>query len=301
MPKLKKLAYTPKLGWSISRYDVFSVCKRRYFYNYYAKYDRATQTRLINQLKTLSSVPLEIGTVVHEVITVLLHRLSKETGELDRDKFFDFAKRKAAHRLEVAQFQEVVYGEIAQLGVDDLFPKVGESLENLLTSDRYKWLVELATAGTKEWIIDPPGYGESRLGELKVYCKVDFLFPIGDKYHILDWKTGKRDAEKHRKQLVGYSTWAAYHFEADPANIVPTLAYLHPAYEEVEETFNSFDLESFSIQVGAETDEMLEYCRDPALNVPLGIDEFPQTDDRRVCATCNYRGVCFPNDYHAKL
>ena len=37
--EIKKYAYTPILGWSFSRNEIFSNCKRKYFYNYYAKHD----------------------------------------------------------------------------------------------------------------------------------------------------------------------------------------------------------------------------------------------------------------------
>ena len=37
--ELKRFDYTPILGWSMTRYDVFSICKRKYYYQYYAKYD----------------------------------------------------------------------------------------------------------------------------------------------------------------------------------------------------------------------------------------------------------------------
>ena len=39
MYTIKNFEYTPILGWSLSRYDTFQSCKRRYFYTYYAKFD----------------------------------------------------------------------------------------------------------------------------------------------------------------------------------------------------------------------------------------------------------------------
>jgi hypothetical protein len=150
-------------------------------------------------------------------------------------------------------------------------------------------------------VIDPPGYGESRLGDLKVYCKVDFMFPIDDELHIVDWKTGKEDPEKHRKQLLGYSTWASFHFDVEAALVKPSIAYLKPDYREVHETFNTFDLENFAIQVRAETQEMYEYCRDVKNNIPLDKKEFEKVDKQAICRHCNFRGLCFPEQYPAAL
>ncbi len=301
MTGVKKFDFTPILGWSSSRYDLFSICKRRYFYQYYTKYDQEVPTRRINQFRELVSIPLEIGGVVHKVIEVLLTRLKRTSREIDERKFFDFARRTAENHIRTKKFEEVAYGDIDRVEVDALYPKVRESLENLLASDRFDWLVNEAVSNCDQWIIDPPGYGETRIGDLKVYCKVDFLFPVGDEYHIIDWKTGKSDADKHRKQLIGYSTWASYHFETEPTNVKPTIVYLHPEYQEAQETFNVFDLENFAIQVRAETEEMYEYCRDIEQNIPLDKSEFPMVNDQRICAHCNFRGICYPDQYPAKL
>lgn len=297
MRSIKRFRFTPILGWSATRYETFSICKRKYFYQYYSKYDQEIEVRLIQQLKGLSSIPLAIGSAVHTVIQVLLSRLMRTSQDIDREQFFDFAHRRTKHRAESETFHEVFYGEQETVTVEDLYPKVQVCLDNLLKSDRYQWLVDEAAATSEEWVIEPPGYGETRLDGLKAYFKVDFLFPVGDHYHILDWKTGKQDPEKHRKQLVGYSAWASYHYEVEAEQVVPTIAYLHPQYEEVEEVFNAFDLEHFAIQVRAETDEMREYCLDVEQNIPLAKEQFPLVDDPRICVHCEFRGLCFPEQY----
>ena len=297
MSPIKRFPFTAILGWSMSRYDMFSICKRKYFYHYYGKYDPEVPMRLIQELKELSAVPLATGIAVHTVIQVLLNRLMRTSQDIDREQFFDFAFRRTKQRADSESFHEVYYREREAVVVEDLYPKVQSCLENLLESDRYRWLVEEAIATRDRWVIEPPGYGETRMDGLKTYFKVDFLFPIGDQLHILDWKTGKRDPEKHRKQLVGYSAWASYHFEVGVEKVVPTIAYLDPQYAEVEEVFNAFDLEHFAIQVRAESEEMQEYCRDVEQNIPAEKSEFPLIDDPRVCSHCEFRGLCFPDQY----
>ncbi|MFV2043725.1 MAG: PD-(D/E)XK nuclease family protein [Anaerolineales bacterium] len=297
MSRIKQFPYTPILGWSTSRYGMFSICKRKYFYHYYGKYDPEVPRRLIQELKNLSAIPLATGIAAHKVIQVLLNRLQKTSQDIDRSKFIDYARRTTEHLIETTEFHEVYYRELEAVSVEDIYPKVELCLENLLASKRYQWLVEEAVKTSDEWVIEPPGYGETRMDGLKVYFKVDFLFPIGDRFHILDWKTGKQDTEKHRKQLVGYAAWTSYHFEVDADHVVPTIAYLQPEYEEVEELFNAFDLEHFAIQVRAETGEMHEYCRDVDQNIPLDKSEFPRVDNDRICSICEYRGLCFPDQY----
>lgn len=301
MRELKQFPFTPILGWSATRYDLFSLCKREYFFQYYTKYDPDIPVRRLNRFKELVTIPLEIGGIVHEVIEALLNRLRTTAEELDRPRFLDFAERAAKGHAQARRFEEVVYGELPEVRVDDLIPKVHKCLDNLLASDRFRWLVDQAAAASGEWIIDPPGYGETRLGDLKVYAKVDVLFPLGDEIYIFDWKTGKAEPGKHRRQLLGYATWASYHFDVGPERVRPTIAYLHPGYEEVQQFFRAADLEAFAVQVRAETYEMYEYCLDIEQNIPLDKSAFVLVDDERVCAHCAFRGICFPERYPAKL
>jgi hypothetical protein len=297
MPEIKQFPYTPILGWSNSRYELFSICKRKYFYHYYNKYDPDLPRREILRYRELSTIPLEIGSIVHEVIEALLQRLKQSTEAIDTTKFQDYAQRVARSCIHSRQFEELVYGQLEQITAEDLGPQIQTCLTNLLESARFAWLLELAVEHAEGWIIDPPGYGETRLDELKAYFKVDFLFPLEDGYHIIDWKTGKADQERHRKQLMGYSTWACYHFDVDPERVWPRLAYLQPDYLEVEETFDADDLAHFAVQVRAETEEMYDYCRDIQANIPLDISEFPLVENPRICEFCNFRGICFPKQY----
>ncbi|HIF68834.1 MAG TPA: hypothetical protein EYQ29_05885 [Candidatus Lambdaproteobacteria bacterium] len=66
-----------------------------------------------------------------------------------------------------------------------------------------------------DWIIELSNYGETRINGLKAYCKVDFLVPMEDELHILDWKTGRKDVQKHRRQLIGYAGWARQELEPE--------------------------------------------------------------------------------------
>jgi hypothetical protein len=294
---VKRLSYTPILGWSSTRYDCFSICKRRYFYAYYGKYDREVPARDIAAMKELTSVPMAIGSVVHEIIEGILNRYRKSTDAVDRDRFMTYVGARTAEGVASRVFEEVFYGQVPTVDAADLLPKVEACLDNFLSSDRYTWLCTEAIRFRDAWIVDPPGYGETRLGDLKVYCKVDFLCPVDGTHYVIDWKTGRADVDKHRKQMTGYSAWAAFHFDCDPSRVVPILAYLHPQYAEVQETFGAADLERFAIQVRAETDEMYGYCRDVERNIPLDKVEFARIDDERICASCNYRGLCFPTEH----
>jgi hypothetical protein len=125
---------------------------------------------------------------------------------------------------------------------------------------------------------------------MKAYCKVDFLFPVGGKIYILDWKTGAKNM-KHMKQLTGYSMWANYHFGAPPADIVPIAVYLFPQYQEQSIQVTENDIANFVKQVGEEIDLMNEYLVDIDNNIPLPKEKFAPSPSK-MCAYCSYREVC---------
>lgn len=292
MNSIQRFDFTPILGWSMSRYDTFTSCKRMYYYTYYAKYDPDYSTDRILKLKKLTSIPLEIGKTVHDVIAVLLNRLQKTESPIDQDRFFEYTKRKIDAALKSESFHEVYYGGADKIDASELIDKTETSLNNFLASDRFKWLVEKAVGNKRGWVIEPPGYGETRIDGLKAYCKVDFLFPLGDEFYILDWKTGQSSEEKHSKQLIGYAAWASFHFKKDPINIQPIIAYLYPDYNEIEVSVNEFDIQEFSIKVRQETEDMYEYCVDVNENIPKEKDSFELIGNKTFCNYCNYQELC---------
>ncbi len=293
MTKTKNFPFTSILGWSVSRYDLFKTCKRQYFYNYYGKHDPDISRYKINELKNMTTIPMEIGTIVHDVIKVLLNRLQKTSKPIDKKPFFDFAFRKTEeHCTGSKSFCEVYYGDQDSINPDELFEKVETLLKNFLSSDRLQWLMETAIISKDDWLIEPSGYGETRIDDLKAYCKVDFLFPIDDKLYILDWKTGKPNPKKHKIQLRGYAAWASYHYDLDIQKILPIVVHLFPEYSEETITINEFDYQEFAIAVKEETDEMYQICQDVENNIPLEKEAFPLTSNTRICNFCNFRELC---------
>ncbi len=289
---LRKFEFTSILGWSVSRWDTFTACKRQYYYQYYGKYDQDNRLQ-INVLKGLTTIPLEIGNVTHKILEILLQRLQKSPLAIDEAKLLDFTKHRMHVILEDKEFAEIYYKKLDAINPEEtILPKVSQALMNFVKSERLPWLFEKALASKDQWIIDPEGYGECRIDGQKAYCKVDFLFPIGDELHILDWKTGKKDDAKHSKQLRGYVTWAYFHFEKEYSKIKPSVAYLLPEYNERSIVVTEDDIEVFSDQIREETKEMYKYCEDIEDNIPLAKVQFEMTENRNICRFCNFRELC---------
>ncbi len=288
---MKKFAFSPRLGWSVSRYSLFETCKRQYYYNYYAKFDTQYPLQKILGLKKMTSIPLEVGNIVHDVNKTLLERLRVTTQAIDKRRFYGYARDMTKRYVGDNVFQEVYYRQLKSIDAEAVFEKVRRALENLLNSDRITWLSDYAAHRKDEWLIEPPGYGETRIGGIKAYCKVDFLFPVNGRLYIMDWKTGKPDTRKHRRQMLGYTAWASYHYEKDPSEISPIVAYLNPHYKETEISVTSRDIENFARQARKETSHMTALCRDVQKNIPKDKKLFVPNKSR-LCNYCNFRELC---------
>ncbi|MDR3048970.1 MAG: PD-(D/E)XK nuclease family protein [Elusimicrobiota bacterium] len=291
MPSIKRFPFSDILGWSISRYDKFKICKRQYFYEYYPKFDKDNPIEKIQFLKKLTSRALETGNIVHDIVRDILYRYQKSVSPINKEKFIKYAYDLTQKYCGAKTFYESYYGSEVILP-QEIFVKVKAILENFLNSARFKWIEENALETRQHWVIEPDGYGETRINEMKAFCKVDFLFPIKDKVYILDWKTGKQDEKKHSRQLVGYSLWASFHFEKSAEDIMPMIVYLFPDYLERSVNVTEDTINDFAESVNKETNEMYEYLTDIEKNIPKDKENFSKGVNKVFCKYCNYRELC---------
>jgi CRISPR/Cas system-associated exonuclease Cas4 (RecB family) len=287
--------YTPVLGWSISRYEVFDKCKRQYFYTYYSKHVPGVPHYKMAKLRDLTSVPLEIGSIVHDVIEAFLVRLQKSDTDIDEERFFLYGRQKADGYCSKKTFIETYYGQQQAIDMEKVYAKIDACLKNFIGSPSYSWIIMTALRGKENWMIEPAGYGETRLDGMKAYCKMDFLMPVGDDVHILDWKTGQKDEAKHGAQLKGYAAAAANNFGVPWDRIFPKIVYLHPAYDELELRLDNDGFQAFIATIRAQTQEMLAFCSNAEENAPLLIESFPMNPSPSACRQCRYQELCFPD------
>jgi hypothetical protein len=296
MSALKKYPYTDILGWSVSRYEKFRTCQRQYYFDYYAKrHDDEVDKKQLARLRELTTVALEAGNIVHDVCKALFERLRKSNAALDRQRFLDYADQPTEAYCSKKEFMEVYYNEMPSINIVAIKEAVKTYLTVLLDSDRFQWICREAISNSKSWIIEPDGFGETRINELKAYCKVDFLLPLGDKIYIIDWKTGKEDEIKHRKQMLGYTAFACDHFGKGPQDVVCILFYLKSGNEKVFH-FNEVDVLNFANSIRSESEEMYGMTIHTESNIPKHKDDFIQTTNPRICGMCNYKALCFPRD-----
>lgn len=290
----EKYQYSPVLGWSISRYEVFDKCKRQYFYSYYSKAVQNVAHYKMAQLRDLTSVPLEIGNVVHDILEAFLKRLQKSDTDIDEKRFFRYARELAGRYFSEKSFIETYYGYCNEIDKEKACEKIECCLKNFIQSPCYNWIFMVAMGDRTNWMIEPAGFGETRLSGLKAYCKMDFLLPVKDDVYILDWKTGSKDSVKHTCQLMGYAAAANKNFQIPWDRIFPKIVYLYPQYDEFEIRIDPTELESFFETIRMQTKEMYAFCSNIEQNIPLGIEEFPKNPSPALCRQCRFRELCFP-------
>ena len=289
---LSRYPYSPQLGWSTTRSETFRGCRRRYFYQYYWKFEGELPLDRIVQLRQLSSAPMIIGQAVHSVLAAVLKRLLKTRKPIDQSRFQGYVGRAIDKELQgCSGLMEVHYGEREHVDAADLQPVVLACMETFLASDRYRWLQQ-QLAEDPPFLIEPPGYGEARLQDLKIYAKVDALLQTPSETVILDWKSGRQDSVKHLRQLVGYAAWAEHTLSVEARRIRCIAAYLQPAYTEVEAQPSKAELDALATEVGGEIAQMKLLCADPERNIPLEKEAFPLTDNLGFCRHCAFRELC---------
>lgn len=298
----RKYPFSYILGWSVSRYEKFNLCKRQYYFDYYARrHDKEVSPEKLEFLKSLTSIPLEIGNVVHDTIALQLRRIQKGAKPQSASEMLNYASQLMDRMVREKNFMEIYYKQSAsggQIDSDYLKTQVESCLNSFLRGSWYQWLISNPAHRPQDWLIEPDDFGEVRIDGLKAYCKVDFLLPIpGGDLYILDWKTGKAGGEKHRRQMMGYVLYAKDMFQAAADQIRTVVVYLGnppPAGQELVQSFSEDELQEFTQQIRAETEEMYQYCEDIERNIPKPKEFFPKRVGN-ICAYCNYQELCFPD------
>ena len=297
----RKYPFTAVLGWSVSRYEKFEACKRLYWYEYYArKWDQEVPSQKLDFLRSLTSTPLEIGNLVHDAIATQLHRIRRGLAPADCAEVLHYAGYLADRAVREKTVLETYYGHQERIDAEDLKERVIACLHRFFQSPRYRWLLEDPAHRKQGWVIEPNDFGEVRINGLKAYCKVDFLIPARGEFYIFDWKTGRADREKHRKQMLGYVIYVQDLFGAPADRVRPVVVYLGDTCEEMMSRFGQAELDEFSREVRSQTEAMYGYCENIEENIPKPKDAFPP-NIRRLCAYCNYQDRCGEGDPSGRL
>ena len=148
---MKKFPYTSILGWSSSRYDVFSTCNRKYYYRYYAKHDADFKLDQINRLKQLTTIPLTIGSIAHDVIETLLKRLQKSDSDIDASRLKEHIAKMVEDTIQKSEFFEIYYQKQEELDkeamVDAIYKFANQWLPKFIREGRVILTISIGCTG----------------------------------------------------------------------------------------------------------------------------------------------------------
>jgi len=277
MLKIKKFPFDSKLGWSMSRINIFNDCKRKYYYSYYNKYILDTKFKeKVVMLNNLSSIPLEVGIFVHNKIADMLN------GE-----------KLILERTSTVKYFEEYYHKVSN---DDINLNIINQAEILLNIFKNSIFNKIYNFSAVEKIVEPDGYGETRIfdgdQQMKAYMKVDYLFLDKDNnINIIDWKTGNFD-QKHINQMKYYYLWAKNSLDLK-FNKVKLFLYYLKTKEVIEvEIPNEIEEQSLIDNIRIDIDDMNKYCASVDYNMPKGITVFPLTENINKCRYCKFKEIC---------
>ncbi len=267
-----------------------------YYLNYYSKHLPLVEQQKLVCLKSLSSVAMEQGSAIHHLIEVSLRKLRKGNPTIDIAKLESYVEAYTDTLIKQRQFFDTYYKGI-EVKADDISENVLIKFKVFAASEVFEGLAELVASGktdVNKWVVESNGdkYGETRIGETKAYCVIDFLFPKGDETIIMDWKTGSA-SPSHQKQLLGYVLAAQTEFAINPLKTTTKAVYISENGVE-EMAFNPTieELENYKLEIARQAKEMYGYCADVNKNKPKDIAEFEMTPHEKLCNYCNFKEYC---------
>ena len=124
-----------------------------------------------------------------------------------------------------------------------------------------------------------------------VYVKPDLAFyhPDDGLLWLIDWKTGRPRLEDDL-QLATYALFAKAKWGVEPSRVRGVLSYLASG-EERQVELSTDALHAARESIRASMQAMKTALREPDENMGLQQD-FPQTDDKSRCSSCNFRQLC---------
>lgn len=305
-------------SWSASRAGTFNGCKRQYFYNYYGSWEGWYKNadpfrRQCYILKNMTSLPMLIGSIVHDVIELQLKDfealwdkiVDPKTGEslpysdpkveklykralMELTKGFNQSLGTAwkDNPKKIVRLMEHHRGEDVAESVRDEFKR---KTLNCLTNfcDLFP---KLFPCHEKVEFLELEDFQSFELnsGE-EVKVKLDCGVKINGQILLLDWKTGKRN-DAIEDQLSVYSMYAMKKFGFKINEIKCMPVYLDQTPCKTEE---------ISITMKHINNVLKKIRKDSAEMIPLhpaGLEldqsKFPVTNQKWRCRYCNFASIC---------
>lgn len=297
-----------EVSWSRTRMTAFSTCRRRYWFQYYLKWNgweagAPEERRLAYRLSYMTNLTLLAGEAAHEAIRALLasHKagrpLDSEGAEQVARDLMNATWTKAKNRGFLRggpkwnrPLFELYYGEPPTKADTDRAAEAARgAVRRLATSP---WFAELAATDKAGWFwIDEKGPIDDaapavRVDGARVWALPDFAREDGDACVLYDWKTGGPKPDD-ATQILSYALHAHEVWGYPPEKIRCELVYLKDGVEVRPVAADAASLDSVRRRIADDVAAMKAlHSADPPA------DAFPLVEDRAACTDCFFREMC---------
>jgi hypothetical protein len=291
-----------EFAWSKSRDAVLQECPRRYWFTYYGSWNGWStadpRTREIYMLKKLRNRWGWVGERVHGQAKLIVRepqsnscqnlldqlradfRLSKAKAYRENPKLFGLVEHEYDEKIKAEEWKR-----LADLGRSCLY--------NLLKSDVLKEVRNSKVLESEEFSSFP-------VNGVKVHTVMDVAHEYRGGVRVLDWKTGKDQAQEVTLQLACYGLYAAHRWKL-PIEKIAVAEYNLPTGKLTQFQMTKRDAGWALDEISAGIKRMAAYLDPDAVqeNVPLPEARFER--NTRYSRFCPFRRVCHEELLHPAL
>jgi hypothetical protein len=313
------------LNWSTTRINTLDYCERQYYLRYYTRciaeidFDIYLQTLLVNNLKT---IPIWIGEIVHSEISRLLFEISesridkissylderlikinqKMRFDFERSKFKDYCHYDKKNKFGLVEHME---GLAKDDVFDESFKSVKKDLEAFTQFKYLETIKDALTNNNKAYIENPyredwdkKKYHHYPISEIALFISPDFWIEYEkNRYMLMDWKTG----EKPTSEYINYSQLEGYAFRmfnelkmVQGRDLIEGYFLFLPSGEIEGGIIKIEDTLDFQEKIKNDIERFKDFLvgRGVMTNIPLNIEKFKVTDEKKRCGRCKYGQIC---------
>ncbi len=293
-------------SWSFSRDALYRRCLRAYYYHYYAAWngwqpDAPPPVRQTYLLKNLTTIPLWVGTLVHDAINFALNRLHSGAVVPPNDLLAQMRQRARAD-VEASRQQLYRHQPRQQPGFQEHYYRAGLSAadwaaawqraeQRLLTFVQSPLYARLQLLPPDAFLMRETLH-DFELAGVKVWVKIDVATVENGCIYLYDWKTGAVDPAEAQRQLSIYGLFARRYWPEFSA--MPLRGILFNLAENKVTTLDLNDegLHESQLVIERSIEQMRHLLAKPTAANRAELHRFPMVANRDECATCRFRELC---------